>query len=579
MMTEHWPTINWGKVTLKSANNCLRKWISFKMPYKVGYKHSSIVGIFLISLGVRALIPPYVVPNSPHDDLLFVRLANSLLQGNWLGEFTNYNLIKTPGFAFWMAISKFIGIPLLLFTHTLYLLASTFLSKQLSLFLQDNTLFIKILVVLSFNPFIFSKNASRIYREMLIASLLILILALFILSVNKKSELNKYLNLFRLMSTGLLVGLIYIVKVDPIIWALLPISVFVLYLDKKFGSKKNFPSYLKSIVIIILFIILVPLTVALKNYNFYGLFQTNVFSEGSLPKLINTLESISTTKPNHPYVTVSNEQRQIAYNVSPTFSEIRSYLELPNGQGWRFQSCIKLNICSESATWFNLELNDAYVTLVNSNSRIYKKKLDATVNDIEKACSSGRIVCDQSSINLYSIRQKLDPIGALDQFFAILSKAILFTTDSSFSRDSLIFGEEISQGAKSEWSNAVIGISNIENPKFYNYDKIWLGSFMGFSEKIFQIILIFGIFLLMVFIFLYKHFDTRSTNTVIGLTILWLLQIGFLAIYDSHSGPMENFVQPYLLEYIWLLFIAVTIAASSLLQKFIYLPYSNFHKK
>jgi hypothetical protein len=219
------------------------------------------------------------------------------------------------------------------------------------------------------------------------------------------------------------------------------------------------------------------------------------------------------------------------------------------------------------------------VTLVNSNSRIYKKKLDATVIDIEKACSSGRIVCDQSSINLYSIRQKLDPIGTLDQFFAILSKAILFTTDSSFSRDSLIFGEEISQGAKSEWSNAVIGISNIENPKFYNYDKIWLGSFMGFSEKIFQIILIFGIFLLMVFIFLYKHFDTRTTNTVIGLTILWLLQIGFLAIYDSHSGPMENFVQPYLLEYIWLLLTAATIAASSLLQKFIYLPYSNFHKK
>jgi hypothetical protein len=549
------------------------------MRFKGSYKQLITPSILILSLGIRALIPPYIVPNSPHDDLMFVRLANSLLQGNWLGEFTNYNLIKTPGFAFWMAISKIIGIPLLLFTHTLYLLASTFLSKQLSLFLQDNTIFIKILIILSLNPFIFSKNASRIYRETLIASLLILILALFIFFVNKKSELNKYLNLFGLILTGLLVGVIYIVKVDPIIWALLPISVFVLYIDKKFGSKKNFPNYLKSIVIITLFTLPAPLTVALTNYNFYGLFQTNVFSEGSLAKLINTLESISTTKPNHPYVTVSNEQRQIAYNVSPTFSEIRSYLELPNGQGWRFQSCIKLNICSESATWFNLELNDAYVTLVNSNSRIYKKKLDATVIDIEKACSSGRIVCDQSSINLYSIRQKLDPIGTIDQFFAILSKAILFTTDSSFSRDSLIFGEEISQGAKSEWSNAVIGISNIENPKFYNYDKIWLGSFMGFSEKIFQIILILGIFLLMVFIFLYKHFDTRTTNTVIGLTMLWLLQIGFLAIYDSHSGPMENFVQPYLLEYIWLLFTAVTIATSSLLQKFIYLPYSNFHKK
>lgn len=543
------------------------------------YKQLIIPCIFILSLGMRALIPPYIVPNSPHDDLMFVRLANSLLQGNWLGEFTNYNLIKTPGFAFWMAISKIIGIPLLLFTHTLYILASTFLSKQLSLFLQDNTIFIKILIILSVNPFIFSKNSSRIYREILIASLLILILALFIFFVNKKSELNKYLNFFGLISTGLLVGVIYIVKIDPIVWAVLPISVFVLFLDKKFGSKKNFPSYLKSIVIIMLFTLVVPLSVALKNYNFYGLFQTNVLSEGSLPRLINTLESISTIKPNHPYVTVSNEQRQIAYTVSPTFNEIRGYLELPNGQGWRFQSCIKLNICSESATWFNLELNDAYVKLVNSNSRIYKKKLDATIVDIEKACSSGRIMCDKSSINLKSIRQKLDPTGTADQFFAILSKAILFTTDPSFSRDSLMSGEEISQGAKSEWSNAVVGISNIENPKFYNYDKIWLGSFMEFSEKIFQIILIFGIFLLMVFIFLYKHFDTRTTNTVIGLTILWLLQILFLAIYDSHSGPMENFVQPYLLEYIWLLFSAVTIASSSLLRKFFYVNYSNFHKK
>jgi hypothetical protein len=549
------------------------------MPVNVSRKHLAIFCTLLVSLGIRAGIAPYVVPNSPHDDLLFVRLANSLLQGNWLGDFSNYNLIKTPGFAFWVAISKIVGIPLLLFTHTLYLLVSTFLSKQLSLFLQDNTLFIKILIVLSLNPFIFSKNASRIYREVLIATVLMLILGLFIFLINKNIKLNRLQDLMWLMGTGLLVGTVYIIKVDPIIWAVIPISIFVLVMDKKFGLNKNFSTYLKSITIVAIFAVVVPLTVALKNYHSYGILQTNLFSEGSLPKLINSLENIRTSKPNHQYVTVSNEQREIGYTVSPTLEAVRSYLELPNGQGWRFQSCIKLNICSESATWFNLELNDAYVNLAKSDSRIYKAKLDQTVNDIEKACTSGRILCDQNSISGNRLLRKIDPIGTLDQFFAILSKAIFFTTDSSFPRNTLMFENYISEASKSEWNNAISGISNLEEPKYYNYDKLWLGSFMKFSELTFQIFLMFGVLLLFTVVFFRKHFDNRIRNTVIGLVILWLLQILFLAIYDSHSGPMENFVQPYLLEYIWLLLIAVTIAVSSVLQKFRNLTYSNFHKK
>ncbi|MER2528799.1 MAG: hypothetical protein ABTR07_12795, partial [Candidatus Competibacter denitrificans] len=51
--------------------------------------------------------------HAAHDDLLFVRLANYLIQLEWLGPYNNLTLIKGPFYPLWIAITFLIGIPLL----------------------------------------------------------------------------------------------------------------------------------------------------------------------------------------------------------------------------------------------------------------------------------------------------------------------------------------------------------------------------------------------------------------------------------------------------------------------------------
>ena len=49
-----------------------------------------------------------------HDDFLFLRLAASIAEGEWLGVYDNLTLIKGPFYALWMVFLYKLGIPLLL---------------------------------------------------------------------------------------------------------------------------------------------------------------------------------------------------------------------------------------------------------------------------------------------------------------------------------------------------------------------------------------------------------------------------------------------------------------------------------
>ncbi len=49
------------------------------------------------NLQLRRDIPTNAGSNSPHDDLLGVRVARNILEGNWLGNWDNLILGKPPG--------------------------------------------------------------------------------------------------------------------------------------------------------------------------------------------------------------------------------------------------------------------------------------------------------------------------------------------------------------------------------------------------------------------------------------------------------------------------------------------------
>jgi hypothetical protein len=134
----------------------------------------------------------------------------------------------------------------------------------------------------------------------------------------------------------------------------------------------------------------------LKNYNLevYGVNLTSTTIEGEFPELMANLSSIRSTEEFQPYVSISKTKREIAYSISPSFAELRNYLE-GDGTSWFVFGCENLNICDDYANgWFHVALR------VGIDQRGYwidqRKAQDymRTINEqILKACNDKEIEC------------------------------------------------------------------------------------------------------------------------------------------------------------------------------------------
>ena len=74
---------------------------------------NSMLWISLVSLVLRIISAPSVIPQSPHDDLLQVRLALRISRGEWLGSYENLGhltMVKPPGYPIFLAFSIIMGI-------------------------------------------------------------------------------------------------------------------------------------------------------------------------------------------------------------------------------------------------------------------------------------------------------------------------------------------------------------------------------------------------------------------------------------------------------------------------------------
>lgn len=515
------------------------------------------IGIFALSLGFRVAIPPYAIFNSPHDDELFVNLAYQIINGNWLGNFTNTTLLKTPGYPIWITFSNVLNIPVLVFTHFVGLIIFTFTSSQLSKLLDSKKLFLLIFSFLSLNPIIFSKNASRIYREVLISILIIFIIGIFIkLYLNIKTNKFKFKEKILTSILGLVIGFLYIVKIDTIFWAIVPIFlVFLFSVIKKVKLKQ-----LTFIVLTLLvFSIIIPTLISLKNEKIYGLRVTNLISEGQLPNLINKLSSIDSGQTNHKYVSVSGQQRELAYNVSPSFRKLKENLELPEGIGWRFQSCMKLNICSESSTWFPYDINDAIFAAAGNDSFKIESFVSDILSELKIACQTNKIVCHNNKYLAWANLGEIDLKSSVDQISEIIKRSLFFYLDENYHRISLNSETTVEQNQIDIWAKTIINLKILDNQEMYNIDKVWLGSSISLLDVLFQIFIILGIFIFIISLFYKSIFFSSKFFVGLIFLILWLVHIVVLGFYDANVGPISEFVQPYLIESFSLLIIALVL--------------------
>jgi hypothetical protein len=130
-----------------------------------------------IYLWLMSQVPLSALVDAAYDDVLFVKLAEYIRQGQWLGPYDQYTLIKGPLFPAWIAANSYLGLPLMLSQAALYALSGWLLVLLLRPHARP-ALLGGLFAAYLFNPQVYNLENLRVLRQGLDVPLAALCLAL-----------------------------------------------------------------------------------------------------------------------------------------------------------------------------------------------------------------------------------------------------------------------------------------------------------------------------------------------------------------------------------------------------------------
>ena len=333
---------------------------------------------------------PLMATDTPHDDLLFISQANSLLSGTWLGDYNQLTLIKGPFYPMFIALGYYLGIPLLLFQQLLYGLAALVAVWALAPYVRGRWLLLLIFLAFLFNPFSYNYPAvGRVLRLGVYAPLGLLVLATFLgLAVRSHHSLKTIVGWA--VGGGLCLAAFWNTREESI-W--IAPSLFILYLPLLWSLRRyrRRSALARLLVFLLPLIILVTANGALvyKNDRAYGVPARIELDTAEFKSAYGGLLRIKTDDWLQ-FFPVRNSARRLAYDVSPAFAELEPYLEGPIGQGW-----MDLCVCKDlPAAFFIWAFRDSvaaagYYQDGPTTLEFYRRMGE----EIDRACADTRLDC------------------------------------------------------------------------------------------------------------------------------------------------------------------------------------------
>ena len=507
-----------------------------------------------IGIAIKLTIPSFGIIHSPADDQLFVEYSSHINSGNWLGDWGRYTLLKVPGYGIFLSLSKFLNFNPIILTYLIYLFGSVNLAKVITTeILKKPKYFSFLSFIFIFNPALYGTAGSQVYRTTLVQSLFPLICYLVLSFYSKYNSFgSKYLSKFfiHLVLIGTLFGVLKIVRED-VIWIILPSALFVIYtsfvyLNDRNKFNKGLFKFAFSILVLFLTYSLPSVTIKYLNYEKYGVFLINDFSEGYFPKAINEMARVVPRESLQAYQIVQKDSRLQIYDVSKTARMLEPYLE--NVNGWKLIPC-RQGFCDqlESRGWFIFEIRDAAIETGTIESALdFQKFFQNIYEDISDGCKSRTLNCSSPGIiaGIPSF-DKLDKTEVIDNYAIILSQLIDFS-----SADPIRPIQDVNDEREKLWSNNVIGLVPLTIKPTYHSEKDWFGAWVHFIQK--QYSTFASLFLPVLILPILSLFSnkgirfTRENLTYTYFLAIIMMQVSIHAIMDA--AVMENIGARYLIQ-------------------------------
>lgn len=331
-----------------------------------------------------------------HDDALFVVLAKSLVAGNWLGTYSQYTLMKGPGYPLFLALTHQLGLPLYLLTALFHSVAVSFFAWTIYRLSQSKVLASLLFVSLLLLPLVISSGRiirDQIYPDQFLLAFSALIFSLFVAKTRAKQ-----------CGTAILAGIIFAwlwLTREEGVWVLPSVVLLLAFALWKYWRAGTFQQGIMSSVLVLLISFSgVHLVFQFINWQVYDRFIGLDIKEKNFKAALSALQSVREDEV-ISHVPVSQATFPVIYAVSPVFAELKHFFST-DSQGWRNHGCgFYPWACNEIAGgWFIWALREAAASRgYYRTPRMASDFFARIATEINQACADGRIKCKKSLIS------------------------------------------------------------------------------------------------------------------------------------------------------------------------------------
>lgn len=276
-------------------------------------------------------LPIMAVPKGVHDDWIMVHLAETLRNGQWLGEYNDLTLTKGMFFPLYLAVCSFFHLSYLNVTALCYTVSCMLFVYGLRPLLKKAWTMGLLYLTLLWNPISYSVQAfQRVYRNSISYIQVLLIFGGFLAMYFRRKEPLKKQIIWMLSAVFGTVSFFY--TREDAIWVMPFLLVFLaVYLGSILGlwRKTGENGYIgKGILVLVPFLCLwlTGQLIAGQNEKYYGIRTTNELQDSGFAKMYKSMMAV---KPNDdiPGVTMTREKIARMCDVCPTLKELEPYIQ------------------------------------------------------------------------------------------------------------------------------------------------------------------------------------------------------------------------------------------------------------
>lgn len=285
--------------------------------------------ILLFGYAVYGNRPLVAEPWQWADDGLYWKQALAIkawLSGNddqWLGDYSSVVLSKTPFFAIFLVFTHATGIPLPVLQYGLLAGLAFYSTRALRPIYRPSLLGYSLIfvAVLCFPMLPSELRLTRNVVGALLSGFLLSSLAGLIL----RGVLQPRVAVLWAMGSGLFLSLSYLCR-EEAIWLFVPTVLALFGLLIQAAAINRVRQSLVSLAALLTALVLPILVVSTLNYQSYGAFMT---TERRAPEFNKAYKLLASLEPDNSrrFAPVPEATREAAYQISPSFAQLRPFLE------------------------------------------------------------------------------------------------------------------------------------------------------------------------------------------------------------------------------------------------------------